>query len=144
MAMVSPHLVHVARRCGRTQTLIRWIRVRNAASTALSEPVTRAAHRNEPYQHQHTADRRHDDDRDLFFQKRAFHIVISAAVTVRLVHVIDHSWTWRGTERSVDVRSTLSISGLVDVVGVAAWLVDHSGPRLCLWLGAERFHGIRR
>ena len=92
--------------------------------TALSKPVTRAVHRDEPYQHQRTADRRHDDDRDLFFQKCAFQIVIAVTVTVWLVYVIDHSWTRRGTERSVDVRrSTVSTSGIVGVVGFAAWLV---------------------
>jgi hypothetical protein len=116
--------MHVTRRCGHTQTLIRLIRVRKAASVALSKPVTRAVHRDEPYQHQRTADRRHDDDRDLFFQKCAFQIVIAAAVTVWLVYVIDHSWTRRGTERSVDVRrSTVSTSGIVCVVGFAAWSV---------------------
>jgi hypothetical protein len=116
--------MHVARRCGRTQTLIRLIRVRKAASAALSKPVTRAVHRDEPYQHQYTADRRHDDDRDLFFQKCAFQIVVAAAVTVRLVYVIYHSWTRRGMERSVDVRrSTMSTSGIDGVVGFAAWLV---------------------
>lgn len=123
MTTISPHLTHVARGCGHTQTLIRLIRVRKAASAAISEPVTRAVHRNEPYQHQRTADRRHDDYRDLFFQKCAFQIVIVAAVTVWLVYVIDHG-TRRGTERSVDVRrSTVSTSGIVGVVGFAAWLV---------------------
>jgi hypothetical protein len=40
-----------------------------------------------------------------------------------LVYVIDHG-TRRGTERSVDVRrSTVSTSGIVGVVGFAAWLV---------------------
>lgn len=123
MTMISPHLMHVAHRRGRTQTLIRLIRVRKAASAALSKPVTRAVHRDEPYQHKRTPDRRHDDDRNLFFQKCAFQMVIAVTVTVWLVYVIDHSWTRRGTERSVDVRrSTVSTSGIV-VVGFAAWLV---------------------
>jgi hypothetical protein len=121
MTMISPHLVQVSRRCGGTQTLIRLIRVRKAASAALSKPVTRAVHRDEPNQHQRTTDRRHDDDRDFFFQKCAFQIVIAAAVTVWLVYVVDHIWTRRGTERSVDVRrSTMSTSGIIGGVGFAA------------------------
>lgn len=131
MTMISPHLMHVARRCGRTQRLIRLIRVRKAASAALSEPITRAIHRDESYQHQRTADRRHDDDRDFFFQKCTFQIVVGAAVAVWLVYVVAHIWTRRGTERSVDVRrSTVSTSGIVGVVSFATWSVEvnHSWP----------------
>ncbi len=119
MAMISPHLLHVACGCGHTQTLIRLIRIRDAASATLSEPITRAAHRDEPYQHQRGTDGQHDDDRELFFHKCVFHIVVVIAVAAAWLVYVDHATGWlrRSAERSFDVRrSTVSVSGIVGVV----------------------------
>lgn len=116
MSMISSHLRHVACGGGRIQIPIGLVRARKAASAAFSEPVTRAVHRDDRYQHQRAADGAHDDDRDLFLRKRAVVVVVGVYV----------DWPWRrpGAERRASSIGVLAVEPDIHEIGVG-------GCRVC-------------
>lgn len=131
--MVPSHLVHVTRRRGHIQTLIRLIHVCKAASAAaFSKPVARAVHGDEPYQHQRATDGRRDDDWNLFSHKIGFHITAGVVVVVAYVNR-----PRPGAERFVDLSGS-TIVGLVEPdiheIGVGSCRVC-DGEQLYVWAG---------